>query len=860
MGGKSSSNSTGIAKYTGLQVQTSAQGVVVPIVWGNTRISFNLFWWSDFVATAVKQGKGGKGGGGKGTTTYTYKTAVMLGLCEGPMTSVGTVYQDQSTTTLAKLGLTLFTGTATQNAWSFLTSEHPTQALAYRHTAFLADDDFALGFNPTLPNLGFEIFAYQIAPAAPGSDDVNPADVIDDFLSNPQYRLASCTIDPTSLAFYKTYCQAQGLFFSPALDDAEQVSEIIDRWAALTNTWIFWSGDALKFVPLGDSTITNNGVTYTPNLTIQYRLTAKDFLGPGKVAPTRADPADCPNRIKLEIKDRSNSFNMTTWTWEDQALIDQFGPVDSPVTTAHEFNDLNIAQLSAQLMGARASLNRAGYSFPLGLEFLLLEPGDLVSILDPASGVDTERPVRLTRMERDSTNIWTATAEQFLQGVGTAVPGNTNSSDGGGFDNLVDPGNVAPPIVFEPDASLTDGVAQLWCACSGGPDWGGCSILISFDNTTFVPIGTITAPAWQGVLRTALANHADPDTVNTLSVDLSSTDSIMDTSATHADADALRTLAMIVPIPVGSGLQNNGEMISYGNVVVSGAGPFDFDLTYLRRGLYGTTPALHSIGSHFSRFDLNAASGLGNTVFVYNLPTQYIGQILYFKFASINKFGNALQDVSTLTAYTYTPTGAGSGRGIHGAPLQPTGLSGAANANGVSLSWNANGTTDNVLDYQIWGATGTGTAFGSCSLVYSGNAIFANIANLTSSTPYTFYLVAVNSVASSPQSTALNLTTGSTGGLPSYRAVTAAASPITLLNSDANVDVNNTSGGDLIVLMPPAPTVGQRIVIMDAGNNAATHKIILKDNGNTTVFDEILQNGQTTAPRLWTGSAWRITA
>ena len=46
-----------------------------------------------------------------------------------------------------------------------------------------------------------------------------------------------------------------GIAFSPVLDTQEQVSQILDRWAQLSNTWIFWSGGSLKFVPLGDSRV-----------------------------------------------------------------------------------------------------------------------------------------------------------------------------------------------------------------------------------------------------------------------------------------------------------------------------------------------------------------------------------------------------------------------------------------------------------------------------------------------------------------------------------------------------------------------------------------------------------------------------
>ena len=43
MGGKSSASAP--TRYAGIQVQTSALGVEVPIVWGTARCKCNLVWY-----------------------------------------------------------------------------------------------------------------------------------------------------------------------------------------------------------------------------------------------------------------------------------------------------------------------------------------------------------------------------------------------------------------------------------------------------------------------------------------------------------------------------------------------------------------------------------------------------------------------------------------------------------------------------------------------------------------------------------------------------------------------------------------------------------------------------------------------
>jgi hypothetical protein len=439
-------NSTQRTVYTGLQLQTSAQGVPVALIWGKTRVAPNIFWYNNF--QSHKQGAKGAGGkgGAKGGGNYTYTAAVMLGLCEGQIYGIGAVWTDQTeyrTNGLTKLGLTLFSGSATQSTWSYLSSAYPAQAVPYESLAYVCSSNYKLGSSASLPNHNFEvqgIFCYNYSQGSTGQGDVNPGNIIYDFLTNPQYSISlpASSIDATSLAYYKTYCQAQGFAISPALTSQEQISETLDRWASLSNTWIFWSGGALKFVPLGDSAIAANGATYAPELTIQYDLTYDDFIATkirqgsagggdgasktgdgGPIQVTRADPADCPNHVKIEILDRGNAYNACPVEWQDQGLVDQFGQIDASVTQAHEICDIGIAEICAQLVGQRAAYIRNTYAFKLGYEFALLEPGDLVSLTDPHIGLN-RFPVRIRTIDEDENGNLSIVAEEFPGAIGTA--------------------------------------------------------------------------------------------------------------------------------------------------------------------------------------------------------------------------------------------------------------------------------------------------------------------------------------------------------------------------------------------------------------------------------------------------------
>jgi hypothetical protein len=60
--GTNGTNATTPTVYTGIRIQTSAQGVPITIVWGKNRIAPNLIWYNNFESHKGNS----KGGGGKG--------------------------------------------------------------------------------------------------------------------------------------------------------------------------------------------------------------------------------------------------------------------------------------------------------------------------------------------------------------------------------------------------------------------------------------------------------------------------------------------------------------------------------------------------------------------------------------------------------------------------------------------------------------------------------------------------------------------------------------------------------------------------------------------------------------------------
>jgi len=230
---------------------------------------------------------------------------------------------------------------------------------------------------------------------------------------------------------------------------------------------------------------------------------------------------------------------------------------------------------------------------------------------------------------------------------------------GAPLDPLVAPGNTNPPIIFEPPPALSGGAAEVWVIATGGPNWGGAQLWLSTDGNTYAFAGNIYRGGRQGVLTAALPSGADPDTTDTLAVDLTMSQGQL-LSGTLADADNYVTLCFC-----------DGELVSYQTATLTAANKYN--LTYLRRGVYGTPVGTHSSGANFARFGPSDPS-----LFKYAYPQSFVGQTIHVKLPAFNIFGQALQSLAGLTADTYTLTGAGAVASVN-VPFQYLGIPPAGN-------------------------------------------------------------------------------------------------------------------------------------------------------------------------------------
>lgn len=649
MGGHTGTQATQSPAISGLSIQTSAEGQALSLVYGTTRISPNLIWYGDFVAIPKSSnpsgtGKGGVGGGGGGkggggTVSYIYQTAVAMALCEGPITGIGAVWADKNQTTLAALGLSIFTGPYPQSPWGYLTANHPGQDLGYNGVAYVAGAAYQLGNSAQLPNHAFEI--QGVLQGVAGTPDADPSLVITDLLSNAHYGAGFPVSRIGDLSAYQNYCYALGLFISPAYTDQTQASSILDDLATNTNSAFVWTSGLLTLVPYGDQVLMGNGKTFTPVLTAQFDLTDDDFLenqgstgsstSSDPVLMTRTRPADALNSIKLEWLDRSNQYSPAIAEAKDQAAIDLYGRRQSSTREGHLFCSAAPANLSVSLQLQR-ELVRNIYTFTLGGWAIRLDPMDVVTLTDSFLGL-VQQPVRITEITENDDGTLTFVAEELLLGTGTA--GSRSAQTGTGFAaNYNDPPpDTNAPILFAAPVSLAQNGLEIWLAASGDDNWGGCEVLVSSDDTTYRDVGRVTGASRQGVLTATLPIGSDPDTTDTLAVDLSMSGGEL-LSGTQQDADLAHTLCYV-----------DGELVSYETATLTGANQYSLG-TYLRRGQFGTAIAAHVAGAPFARLD--------DGIFKLAYTADQIGQEIFIKLPAFNVYGGGLQSEASVTAFPIT--------------------------------------------------------------------------------------------------------------------------------------------------------------------------------------------------------------
>lgn len=612
-------------KISEFTVNTAEYGAVVPEIIGTVRTAGNVIYYDDFTAHEHREThKAGKGGRSKQVSiTYTYTVAVILGLCEGPISGIGKVWIGKNVHNYPAddIQLTLFDGKENQQPWAYTQGKHPEKALPYPGLAYMAGV-IDLGDSGSMPSYNFEVKG-RLLETGDGVD-VNPADYIRYVLD----KIGKKDMQIIGLDNYRKYCkEADLLISSPPDEDAKAAREVVNEIAKLTNAYVFWSNDKLKIVPLADRPVGS----WAPDKTGITDLTADDFLpqsGGALVTYKRKDSSAIYNQFPVEFINRANGYEKESVSYEFTEDIKNYGVRAASVTNAHYIYTKERAVKIAEQLARNNKYERTQYTFKLDWSLCRLEVGDLVRLTDENSGI-FEQVAVINGITEGTDGCLTVTAISRAPGDYPAAKYNVHANDRPYIDyNKTAPDTV--PVIFQPPADLTADGLELWIAAKGKEDgWGGCTVYVSDDNTNYRTVGQIAGSARCGKLTQPLSPMPDHPSGNQVLVTCN--DQLL--SGTPQDAERKNTLCWI-----------DGECMSYINATLQSNGTWL--LSGLYRGQCNTAVRTHAKDTDFVRLD--------NSVFKVPFTKDDIGKKIYLKFCSYNIFGAGNQDLSEVKAYEYT--------------------------------------------------------------------------------------------------------------------------------------------------------------------------------------------------------------
>jgi hypothetical protein len=515
------------------------------------------------------------------------------------------------------------TGALGQAPWAYLAGAHPTESIAYSGLCYVAASQYVLGGAAGLPQLGFEVDGPR--QMGSGNVDANPADIITDLVQSPHYG-GGGAVTLASLANYRAWCNAAGLWLSPVWTERKPLLDYIRQLCLLTHAQALWSVDQLKIIPLATEELATGTGSYTP---LPEHAGPVAFIDDSHLKDpidmVLALPADRYNRLNVQYRARANEYAEAVESAEDKAAVDAYGLIERPeVVQAPEIAVQGVATLVAELLLREEPANKNQYRFTVPISFALLDPLDIVSIQDARIGLAPTAVRLLEISESENYEELRMVAEDVRSTGAVTMPrqaiGGFNYAGGA-------PGAVTLRAIMPPTA-LTGNAQELWLGVAAGDNWGGSEVWLSATGTDYRRVGSISARARMGTLGSALASASvELNAAQVLDVQLNGNGTF--TSAGQAEVDALRSLVWV-----------DGELLAYRDATLTALARYS--LAYLRRRLYGTTSPLHAAGAPWMRLD--------SALLKLPVAAGDVGTTVYIKVTSRNALGTYVQGLAEVAA------------------------------------------------------------------------------------------------------------------------------------------------------------------------------------------------------------------
>lgn len=246
---------------------TSSEGIPVPIVYGTQRVPLLISYYGDFksVTTETSVGGGGSGavtGGGAKQTQISYYLDWMGTLCFGPIDILHSIDINKkliwdgpldfssgaiSTLSAGDYGNLYFAwGIANQPVNGILAALQPDQTPRHHRIAYLSSDEWLLGASPSLQTITATVsrFPQTCIPninTRVGDYDANPAAVIVDLLTHPYYglRIPLAYIDLPAFKAAGELFQEEELGISLTVDQARSATSYIQDISLACSCFVY---------------------------------------------------------------------------------------------------------------------------------------------------------------------------------------------------------------------------------------------------------------------------------------------------------------------------------------------------------------------------------------------------------------------------------------------------------------------------------------------------------------------------------------------------------------------------------------------------------------------------------------------
>jgi hypothetical protein len=472
-------------------------------------------------------------------------------------------------------------------------------------------------------------------------------------------------VDDDSLNIVRDQCRAYGLHGAMAMTSQKSASDWIKMLYESANAAPCYEGFKLYSRAYAEQSYAGNGAVYiaptAPGPVAFLSDLNGDFIKQGDdcVTVDTADRSALPNFYQMQCFSRTSNYNQITVSQPMSPAIALYGLNKADPIQHDDIQDVSVA---SAILGIHARRDQQGgdvYNFQIQAKYDWLSLMDLVNLTDTQAGI-INKDVRITDMEEQDDGSWICQAEPFIFAISAPISTvSTNPTPSGQNNTQASAGNVNTPVFFEPIPRFTsNGGAELWIGVSSSSTiYGGCQVLISTDGgASYQNAGDpISGSATTGVSTADWPAASDPDTTNDLPLNLSeSLGELSDYTATEennfASPGYMAGGAGSIPY----------EIFSWGTALLTSANNFNLKATgsgnQLRRAAFGC-PTVgagvdHPLGTRFLWLDPSSKG-----IMKIALPAQWIGTALKFKFLSFNTQFGGLQDPSTVTVYTYTPTG-----------------------------------------------------------------------------------------------------------------------------------------------------------------------------------------------------------